>query len=62
MNFLNFFQFLWVIFTLLVPDTGSTDLTETGSGSETLVAALFAFKVKGRKGLIYYCIVFGIVE
>ncbi len=40
-NFINFFLFVWVIFALLDPDldseSGSTDLIETGSGSETLI-------------------------
>ncbi len=39
MTFLNFFLSLWVIFALLDPDPdskfGSTDLIESGSGSET---------------------------
>ncbi len=43
MKFLNFFLLLWVIFDLLDPDpdseygSGSTDLIESGSGSETLI-------------------------
>jgi hypothetical protein len=43
MQFLNFFLLLWVIFSLLDPDpgseagSGSTELIESGYGSETLV-------------------------
>jgi hypothetical protein len=41
MKFLLFFPYLWVIFALLDPDldsgSGSTDLIESGFGSETLV-------------------------
>jgi hypothetical protein len=39
----KFFIFLWVIFALLNPDldpdseSGSTDLIESGSGTETLI-------------------------
>jgi hypothetical protein len=44
MKFLNFFTFLWVIFALLDPDpdskSGSTDLIEYESGSETLLNRL----------------------
>jgi hypothetical protein len=37
MKYLNFFLLLWVIFALLDPNPdGSTDLIESGSGSETL--------------------------
>ncbi len=47
MKFLNFFLILWVIFALMDPDpdseygSGSSDLTEFGSGSETLLASWF---------------------
>jgi hypothetical protein len=34
MKFLDFFQFLWVLFALLDPDSGSTDLIESGSNPE----------------------------
>jgi hypothetical protein len=46
MKFLNFFLLLWVIFALLDLDqdseygSGSTDLIEFGSGSETLESAV----------------------
>jgi hypothetical protein len=45
MKFLNFFLLLWVIFALMDPDSeygsGSTDLIESGSRSETLLADWF---------------------
>ncbi len=55
---LNFFLFLWVIFDLLDPDPdsesgyGSTDLTESGSRSETLEKRLtFPTKTASSVGL-----------
>jgi hypothetical protein len=47
MKFLNFFLLLWVIFALMDPDSEygygsvSTDLIESGSGFETLLADWF---------------------
>jgi hypothetical protein len=40
MKFLNYIQFLWLIFALLDPDPNN-DLIESGSGSETLVGTQF---------------------
>jgi hypothetical protein len=46
MKFLNFFLLLWVILALLDPDpdskygAGSTDLIQSGSGSETMVKTM----------------------
>jgi hypothetical protein len=48
MKFLNFFLFLCVIFALLDPDSGSTDLIESGSGFKTLDVSVSASMLVGQ--------------
>ncbi len=61
MKFLNFFLFLWVIFALLDPDpdpeSGSTDLIESRSGSETLVSWIwnYLFRIKNLPCICMSC-------